>query len=470
MFCPNCGTQTNGKFCPECGTEIPDISAYETENEKPQHEHRQRAERAEREPIASNTYKCRECNQTFDIQINHTVEECPYCRSQKIFMYKPFLNRTGSSGTAVAAEANKRKHILYGIIAAIVAVLALFIAYNIIKNIKIHQTMIFPTIVRKQTDGEVFTIEEGTEYAYMSDALNVYVATAVSDSIIKIANYNKESKDDYNMNYGYDVGTYKINDETNGFNWVDDEQTAFILTFQDADNMAMSKPKTVIFTINIADDSWYGDRWKGTNCVDKLRYFSYQYDDRHEYRAIMLSDKLMKIECWTKDADSYSQYNYSYDVAVMNISDGSTNFLWANLTHSAFTISMMDPISFGRWKEESLASFTSEGEGNLYENVADYLYHTRPRELNSDEAATPMEQYDLKYDDYKDVTSKLRAAGFTNISYEIKYDIIFGITPEGEVESVSINGRTDYIKGEIFKKNVPIVITYHMKWDDDPSR
>ena len=412
MFCPNCGTQTNGKFCPECGTEIPDISDYNDELSQGQ----------KQQPEKSSTVKIK-----------------------------------------------NKKRILYIIIALLIA-FAVLTAFMVIKNIKISQTMIFPTIARRQIAGEICTIEEGTEYSYMSDALNVYIATAVSDSIIKIANYSKDSADDYSMSYNYDVGTYIINDEANGFNWVDDEHTTFIMTFQDVENMAMSLPKTVVFTINITTgDDWYDDRWKGTNCTDKIRSFSYQYNDKYEYRAILMSDKLMKIECWVKDSYSYSQPNYSYDVAVLNISDNSTNFSWANSTHTAFTINLMDPISLIRWKEESLVSFTSDGNENLYDSVISYLYYTKPRELNPDEAAVPAKAYDFKYDDYKDVANQLRAAGFTNISYEIYYDIIFGITPEGEVDSVSINGRTDYIKGEIFKKDVPIIISYHMKWDDDPN-
>ena len=61
-------------------------------------------------------------------------------------------------------------------------------------------------------------------------------------------------------------------------------------------------------------------------------------------------------------------------------------------------------------------------------------------------------------------------AGFTNITTEILYDIVWGWTVEGEVKSVSIDGRTDYVKGEVFNQDAVIVITYHMKEEDDPNK
>ena len=53
---------------------------------------------------------------------------------------------------------------------------------------------------------------------------------------------------------------------------------------------------------------------------------------------------------------------------------------------------------------------------------------------------------------------ELADAGFTNISIEILYDIELGWTEEGEVDSVSVDGNTDFEKNEIFKKDAPIVI------------
>ena len=43
------------------------------------------------------------------------------------------------------------------------------------------------------------TIEPGTEYAYMADAWNVYIAKVVSDNVIKVENWNKTEQSNKRM-------------------------------------------------------------------------------------------------------------------------------------------------------------------------------------------------------------------------------------------------------------------------------
>ncbi|WP_294753285.1 Ltp family lipoprotein [uncultured Ruminococcus sp.] len=88
---------------------------------------------------------------------------------------------------------------------------------------------------------------------------------------------------------------------------------------------------------------------------------------------------------------------------------------------------------------------------------------------NDNEISVPDENYSFYYSDYQDVQKKLSSAGFTNIKTEPLYDIFWGITPEGSVEDVEINGKTNYKKGDKFNKDVEIVITYHLKIEDDPA-
>lgn len=82
----------------------------------------------------------------------------------------------------------------------------------------------------------------------------------------------------------------------------------------------------------------------------------------------------------------------------------------------------------------------------------------------------PRSASSYKYENYTDVQTELAEAGFTNISFEILYDIVFGWTEEGEVDSVSVGGNTEFAQGDIFKKDVAIVITYHMPEEDDPNK
>lgn len=90
--------------------------------------------------------------------------------------------------------------------------------------------------------------------------------------------------------------------------------------------------------------------------------------------------------------------------------------------------------------------------------------------VGENEAMVPSSASNCKYENYKDIEKAFKNAGFTNIKTEILYDIILGWTDEGEVESVSINGKTDFKRGDVFSKDAAIVITYHMKEEDDPNK
>ena len=76
----------------------------------------------------------------------------------------------------------------------------------------------------------------------------------------------------------------------------------------------------------------------------------------------------------------------------------------------------------------------------------------------------------FKDEDVKEVAAELRNWGFTNITEVPVYDIYFGWTAEGSVEKVTINGNGDCQADESFDPNTPIIITYHLSVDSDPSK
>lgn len=90
--------------------------------------------------------------------------------------------------------------------------------------------------------------------------------------------------------------------------------------------------------------------------------------------------------------------------------------------------------------------------------------------LADDEIRIDFSSFGLLSENYEDVAYRLNRLGFTDISYRIQYDIVFGITKEGSVASVSIAGISSYSKGDVFKVDDPVVITYHMKTDKNPNR
>ena len=83
--------------------------------------------------------------------------------------------------------------------------------------------------------------------------------------------------------------------------------------------------------------------------------------------------------------------------------------------------------------------------------------------LADDEIKMVCDKWEYTGENYREVIKNLKSLGFTNIKEEPLYDIVWGITEEGSVENVTINGRDDYTLGTIFKKNSEIVVSYHLK-------
>lgn len=97
------------------------------------------------------------------------------------------------------------------------------------------------------------------------------------------------------------------------------------------------------------------------------------------------------------------------------------------------------------------------------------LYIDRFNEIPENKVKIDVDASAYKYKNYLDVESTLRNLGFTNIKYNILYDIVFGWTEIGEVDNVSIDGTKDFKRGEIFNVNDEVVITYHMPVNDSTS-
>ena len=98
----------------------------------------------------------------------------------------------------------------------------------------------------------------------------------------------------------------------------------------------------------------------------------------------------------------------------------------------------------------------------------DHIY--KESDVGENQIRIAWNYYSFSGEDYRDVTRKLKAAGFSNISEQPVYDIYFGITREGSVAQVSIDGSTDFKSGDIFDKDAEIVVSYHLKEEDDPSK
>lgn len=96
-------------------------------------------------------------------------------------------------------------------------------------------------------------------------------------------------------------------------------------------------------------------------------------------------------------------------------------------------------------------------------------YIDRKVDLADNQAKVTCTEYNFKDKDHQKVVDELKKLGFTNIVETPVYDIVWGITTAGTVESVSINGTNNYRRGDIFDKNSEVIIKYHMSYEDDPE-
>lgn len=79
-----------------------------------------------------------------------------------------------------------------------------------------------------------------------------------------------------------------------------------------------------------------------------------------------------------------------------------------------------------------------------------------------DEVKLPFSASDLKGENYEQVVGDLENAGFSDITVTKQEDLITGfLTKEGSVEKVSINGDSDYDKGDIFPEKAKVIVIYH---------
>ena len=98
------------------------------------------------------------------------------------------------------------------------------------------------------------------------------------------------------------------------------------------------------------------------------------------------------------------------------------------------------------------------------------MYVDRLAELADGEVKLDVSASEYRHKNYEDVAAALKTLGFTNIKYEILYDIVLGWTHDGEVENVSIAGKTDFTRGNVFPADAETIITYHMPEDSDPNK
>ncbi len=81
---------------------------------------------------------------------------------------------------------------------------------------------------------------------------------------------------------------------------------------------------------------------------------------------------------------------------------------------------------------------------------------------HENEAKPPKSSSSLEGENYQDAVTLFENAGFTNITTEEIDDLIFGwLKNDGDVESVSVGGDTDYSTSTWYPNDTPVRISYH---------
>lgn len=203
-----------------------------------------------------------------------------------------------------------------------------------------------------ENDYSTNSIEKGAVYTYGHDEWGLYCATAISDSIIQIERWGKHLSTEKSFDKEYEVGAFRITEAQYEFTWIDEAHTAFSFTLTDKSDGDFKKSKNVVFTV-LGTDS---DADKGTNYDVNGTCYSYQSDDWHLYRAIPLTDEIIKIECWYRSM-AVGSFHYGYDICVINICDTNTDFEWTDDEHTSFTISIQDEEN-SELKKSTFIAFT----------------------------------------------------------------------------------------------------------------
>ena len=74
----------------------------------------------------------------------------------------------------------------------------------------------------------------------------------------------------------------------------------------------------------------------------------------------------------------------------------------------------------------------------------------------------PVESSEVSSSNYQDMVSQFKGAGFTNVSTKEIDDLILGwLTEDGQVEEVSIGGKTSFSTSDTFAVDAPVVVSYH---------
>ncbi len=191
-------------------------------------------------------------------------------------------------------------------------------------------------------------------YTYLHDCWNLYIATALSDNVIKIENWYRFSAGDNPDPFKYrrDVTIVSTNDSSTGFQWLDSDHSAFYITMQDADNSYWEEASTVGFSQN--------DKPTESITLSGNPTYTYRNDNWNQYIATVISEEVIKIEVWDRfrAGKTPDPFRYDHDICLVNTKDPECDFKWLDENHTAFSVTMIDNEN-SYWEETHPAFFSA---------------------------------------------------------------------------------------------------------------
>ena len=158
---------------------------------------------------------------------------------------------------------------------------------------------------------------------------------------------------------------------------------------------------------------------------------------------------------------------YIDDEELGTLDHGVKNTWKTSLTEGAHTIkvceegdSSVDGMLTFDITEETRLVYKATCHSNQVELL---LEHSESMRLLSDgETKITDSPKGYKNKIFKEVEQELKAAGFTNIQSTVIRDLTGSwLETDGDIENITIGGKTDFEKGEIISKDTEIIITYH---------
>lgn len=206
------------------------------------------------------------------------------------------------------------------------------------------------------TDPDIVGVPHEGTYSFCRDEWDLYKATFVSDSLLKIERwYRGNSYQDPPFRYKDDTCVINIGDHSTDFRWLDDSGSAFTVTMHDDNNEIWTEDELAGFSKDAEGEA--------------LPTYSYMHDAWNTYRAIRLSDTTVKIEKWYRASSSrYAPdyidppFYYNQDVGVF----GADDLKWLDQSGSAFELAFIDDSNKNMEAVETVRFALDSGSAKRY--------------------------------------------------------------------------------------------------------